>query len=210
MKTPPESDVIGSRFGRLVVIGLGDKNRQGRRLWRCECECGQVTSSELWDLRNGKKTSCGCRKRDVLVKASVTHGATLRDGDPALRKAYNIFNGIKQRCLNARSLAYQNYGGRGISIDPRWRSFENFVADMGLPEPDDTIDRIDVDGPYSPENCRWVPLAQQNGNKTTTIWVELDGERLCLKHACTKLGVSYMKVYKRMRNHGVLFEEVIK
>lgn len=112
--------------------------------------------------------------------------------------SYGIWSGIIARCLNPSTPCYSRYGGRGISICEQWRDFWVFAADMGPRPPGMSIERIDNDGNYEPENCRWATQAEQTRNYARNIRVVVDGERLCLKDACAKLGYSYGGIVLRV------------
>lgn len=209
-KIHPDFGRPGFKAGRLTLVGLGGKTKRGHTLWTCLCSCGNTVEVEFSDLTSGKTTSCGCRKAEILKYGSIKHGHS-RSGDPTMRAMYATWTSMRSRCYCLTSKAYPDYGGRGIVMSDAWRdSFLTFVVDMGVKEfPWMSVDRVDVNGPYSKENCRWVDLKEQNGNKRNTVWVTVDGERQCLKHACQRLGLSYTKIYKRMRTKAISFEEAI-
>jgi transposase len=115
---------------------------------------------------------------------------------------YEIWHGMKQRCGNPNSRGYPKYGGRGIMVCDRWQQFDNFIADMGpRPSPDHTIDRIDNDGPYSPENCRWATWVEQNRNTRSNRIVIYDGQEMCVTEVAERLGLCKETVFWRL-NHG--------
>lgn len=163
---PAFVDLTGQRFGKLVAINrIGTKNRQA--LWHCQCDCGNVTSSVSGSLRNGKALSCGCTriKKLRLNPPKKTHGGRNE-------RLYKVWRGIHDRCTYPTHNRYNDYGGRGIAICDEWKNYENFRTwamangyDPTAPRGACTIDRIDVDGNYCPENCRWVSMAVQNRNK---------------------------------------------
>lgn len=123
-----------------------------------------------------------------------------------LKELYSIGYGswleMKDRCLNSKSPGYKNYGGRGISISKEWDTFAGFISSMGHRPPGTSIERKDVNGNYEPGNCVWISNAYQQKNTRRTIFFEIDGEKMCMKDACEKLGVSYTMVRLRIWKLG--------
>lgn len=164
------NDKSNQRFGKLTVLNeYESRDEIGKRngvYWRCLCDCGNekwIISQDLKEGENGVK-SCGC-----LVK---THGMSYT-------RTYKIWSGIKDRCLNPNQTGYENYGGRGIKICERWLRFENFHSDMGEAPNNYSIERIDVDGNYCPENCKWIPENKQQINRRkVTEYKEIDFNEL--------------------------------
>ena len=157
---PARIDVLGQRFGKLVVVGEAPPLNRHRRV-RCLCDCGSYAVSRPDSLRKGKTSSCGCNQAEHarrLGYANKKHGKSFT---PIHSKWVNIH----QRCENTRDPQYPDYGGRGIFVCERWKSFDNFYRDLGDPPPGMSLDRINNDGPYSPENCRWATPSMQNSNK---------------------------------------------
>ncbi len=156
----------GMRFGRLVVIELMSDRSDGKRIYRCLCDCSRETRVTGKRLKNGGTKSCGCLRRDPNNrKPRIKHGATRKGTRHAL---YATWTGMRGRCAAGPDTEkYSRYRGRDIYVDPRWDDFLAFVADMGeKPGPEYSLDRIDNDGPYSPENCRWSRPAIQRDNQS--------------------------------------------
>lgn len=171
---PSLINLVGMKFGRWTVAARG-----GSR-WDCICNCGEKRSITTGDLRSGASRSCGCLRRDF--PGHTIHG---KSGT----KEYNAWAGIKKRCQNKRASNYKYYGGRGITICRRWDSFELFFADMGIaPSPQHSIDRIDCDGNYEPNNCRWATIEQQLSNRRDCHFVVYRGQRMTVSEAVRLAG----------------------
>lgn len=150
-------DLIGQTFGELTVLSRVETdhttpNGTRRTVWRCHCSCGRDVDIQGVFLRSGRQASCGCKR--------VTHKASLTS-------EYHIWQGMKQRCTNPCSTMYHAYGARGIQVCERWlNDFEAFIEDVGeRPSDDHSIDRIDVNGNYEPNNVRWATPIEQSQNK---------------------------------------------
>ena len=153
-------DITGHRYGRLTVLSRSPES--GRVHWKCRCDCGTELSVQSADLRTGNTQSCSCLKFERIREASTTHGHTAGGWTTTFR----AWSDMKTRCYNPKNKRFAGYAGRGITVCDRWRnSFENFLADMGEKPLGLSLDRINNDGNYEPDNCRWATYSQQNKNR---------------------------------------------
>lgn len=202
-KVLTEAAGVGMKFNGCEVLAWAGKTKRNHRLWRCRCYCGNAFDAEMWDLTSGKVKSCGCLKRTVLAAASLKHGGCSEDAEPDMKRAFQIWAGMRARCRRESCRAFKYYGGRGIGVHTRWDNFENFVADMGLPPPGASIERVDNDGWYEPGNCVWLPRKEQARNRRDSIRVSVRGEVMCLRQACRMLAAPYVLTFKRWRYQGM-------
>lgn len=146
-------EVTGLRFGTLVVVGRSERTSSAGALWICRCDCGGETVTTSLKLRNGHTKSCGCHRRSILINYKHGHANKSR--------TYRTWKEMRQRCLNPKSDKWQWYGGRGITIAQEWGSYPRFLSDMGERPEGTTLDRLDSDGNYCKNNCRWATPKQQ-------------------------------------------------
>lgn len=187
-------DLTGQRFGKLTVLSFAGLGKRGLALWNCKCDCGnEITVYGIY-MRNGSTKSCGCLAIDVLKSRSKTHGMSKT-------RLYGIWNGIKSRCNNPRRKKYPDYGGRGIKVCEKWeKSFEAFRDwSMANGYADDlTIDRIDINGDYCPDNCRWVTTQQQANNRRSNIHLTYHGETHNLTEWSSITGIPMATIRRRI------------
>lgn len=162
---PKKKDLYEERFGRLVAVRVSGKYN-GKYIWECMCDCGNVVCVEGSKLTNGHTKSCGCLRRDGTKKAKYSHGL-------CKTRLYRIWSNIKTRCLNHNVDNFKYYGGRGITICDEWRddfqSFYDWAIANGYKE-GLTIERKDSDGNYSPQNCEWITLSENATRANNKRW----------------------------------------
>ena len=184
----------GTKYGRLTVLERAGSDNHGA-LWRCRCECGNISVVRGNALRSGRTVSCGCYRLERCIEVVSTHGQSKS-------KLSKVWSGMKWRCYDPNSPVYQHYGGRGITVCDEWRtSFENFqnwAMKNGYRE-GLSIDRIDNDGPYGPENCRWVGHEVQMNNTRRNHFIEYGGEVHTVSEWAHILGVSVGCLFSRLR-----------
>lgn len=153
-------DLTGQKFGRLNVLKLlNERSKNGQKQYLCQCECGSNPIKVLSNnLTKGHTTSCGCKGIERIEKLNKSHGWSNT-------KTYKCWKEMHYRCSNPSATYYKYYGGRGISVCKRWENFENFLNDMGEKPKGMTLDKINNNKDYSPENCRWASMANQAKNK---------------------------------------------
>lgn len=200
----------GQMFGRLKVIGDGRKIK-GRLKYLCECSCEKHTQ-KLIDkncLLSGRTLSCGCLRNKKVRERMTKHGGKKK-------RLYHVWLSIKERCYNINDNRYKNYGGRGITVCDEWKddyaAFEVWAIENGYDENaqygECTIDRIDFDKSYSPDNCRWISLKEQNNNRTTTIWLTHNGKTQTLLDWAKELQINPKTLRTRI-NRGWSTEDVL-
>ena len=194
---PRKLSLKGQKFGRLIVVELGERTRSGRYKWLCKCECGNLKNIVGTDLKNGHSSSCGCLQSDVAKEYNTIHGNRYS-------AEYSSWADMKKRCTNPNSENYKNYGGRGIKVCDRWlHSFENFYADMGpKPGPEYSLDRYpnNETGNYGPTNCRWGTDEEQCKNRRSNRWIEFDGIKMVLSDWARFFEVSHSTLFEHLES----------
>lgn len=186
------TDVVGAVYGTLTVVKEAEKVNGMRRVL-AECECGNSKEFYLGNLRMGYTKSCGCRQLEGLAERATTHGG--RD-----TRLYSIWTNIKTRCTNSKTDSYKYYGGKGISIcrewEERFEDFRDWALENGYKD-DLTIDRMDNEGDYTPDNCRWADHVTQSRNRDYAWHITIDGTTKHVKEWCEYYGIEYKTVHTR-------------
>lgn len=206
MKNIKASDLkwIGYKNNKLTVIK--PVYSQNRWLWLCKCECGNETIVYPYLMRTGKQKSCHCGKSVTFREMNTTHGESST-------RLYEIWCGIKKRCNNKNNKNYHQYGGKGISVCEKWNndyiSFKDWALSHGYSD-GLTIDRIDNNGNYEPDNCRWITIQEQSLNRSSNLLIEIDGETKPLSEWCKQYNLNYSTIYSRYHRGMDLRESILK
>ena len=198
------------RFGRLVVVDKAEDHisysgKNSYAAWNCICDCGNTKRVLEKNLLAGLTKSCGCLHKEIATKVNTKHGL-------CYSRIHNIWRGMHNRCREGCEDTYKHYAGRGIKVCNEWNDFDTFYEwatsngyDEGL-----TIDRIDVNKGYNPDNCRWTTQKIQTNNKRNNILLEYRGEFKTAKQWSEELGIKYSALKYRTCKKGMLVEEVLK
>lgn len=195
-------DLTGKRYGKLTVIKFSHK-KAGKYYWLCQCDCGKIKAIVSCSLKSGNTKSCGCEmnKHSTIGERTKTHGQSHT-------RLHNIWLDIKKRCNSVTNQAYERYGGRGIQVCKEWMedymNFYNWAVSHGYNE-NLSIDRIDNNGNYEPNNCRWTTKKQQANNRRTNVYITKDGITKTLAEWSDILQENYFKLYSRYRKYGTLW-----
>lgn len=180
--------------GLLTQVGVCF--RAGNNVKRCavfECSCsGERIVATVADVKSGHVRSCGCLLEQARANNTRTHGM-------ARTSLYGVWAAMIRRCRNRNSKGYAEYGGRGIEVCERWDSFVTFLDDMGTPNEGQTLDRIDVNGHYCPENCRWTSWTTQQRNRRNNRLLTFNGQTMCSAEWAEKTGLSQSAINLRLK-----------
>ena len=198
------NDLIGHKFGKLTVIKNVGTNKRHNTLWLCKCECGNNKIVARDKLITGNTKSCGCLKKQHCSSLHKTHSLSNT-------KIGYTWRGMKSRCYNPKNENYKNYGGRGIKVCDEWlndfMNFYNWSINNGYKE-DLSIDRINSDGNYEPNNCRWITWKEQTRNTRRNRMITYNNEAHCLAEWAEILGIDYCKLKNKI-NKTKDFQEAI-
>lgn len=197
-------DLTNKKFHRLTALRPCEKTNDGKIKWECLCDCGKTVFVAGTLLKSGKTKSCGCLQKEKISNIAKTHGYSKT-------RLYKIWKGMRQRTKNSNNPSFNRYGERGITICKEWEIFLNFrewALNNGYSE-NLTIDRIDNNKGYSPDNCRWATWKEQANNKSNVPKIALKGEL----HTCAEwgdiLGINYKTLRNRLYRYKWTDEEKI-
>lgn len=196
---------IGERYNMLTIIDVVRPDGYKQAVFKCQCDCGNAVYAFPYQVYTGKTKSCGCYKQALLVATRRTHGGSKSP-------LYLEWRSMVSRCHNPESYNFKDYGGRGITVCDAWRNspqaFYDWVDSTGGRPNRATLDRINNNGPYSPENCVWATMHQQSRNKRSNIFVTYQGRTKCLADWAEELGLSHETL--RYRYHrGMTPEQIL-
>lgn len=191
---------IGAKFNRLTILGMSTNGSNYAKRVICICDCGNNTTVNLANLKNSNTKSCGCLWSETIIKTNTFHGMSST-------REYSCWEHIKTRCYNTKAECYPDYGGRGIKVCDRWlNSFENFFKDMGnCPSKKHSVERVENDGDYEPNNCKWATGFEQAGNKRSNFRIYYNGEYKILAEWSRILKISPSTIRKYIKK-GNSFE----
>lgn len=196
----PKEDLAGKRYGKLLVIERTGKKKGS---WLCKCDCGNTVSLPASDFTKGGQIACGC----MAGKGNKKHGMWNTS-------FYRKWGSMKRRCNDTKNIQYFRYGGRGIRCE--WKTFEEFKRDMyesyldhKASNKNTSIERVNNDGNYCKENCRWATMREQGQNRRSSVYIEYKGETKTLPEWARFAGISEDTLYGRMHNLGWSIEEAL-
>lgn len=195
-------DIKGKKFNKLTVVNFAGKDKNHRGLWNCICDCGNVIISQSKPLLNGKKKSCGCAYKDAAARKKL----------PSHRiKILKKWSAMISRCENIKNVSYLHYGGRGIKVCIEWKVASIFIdwAYNNGYEEHRSIERINNNGNYEPDNCKWATNLEQAYNTSRTVKCNIKGEILTSKEVFEKYGIPAKLIYARVKA-GFVGEDLIK
>ncbi len=198
-------DLTEQRFGRWLVVARAE-NRGVQTYFECVCDCGSKQDVYAGSLKSGKSISCGCFNVEGTVARCLSHGHA--NGGNGTR-TYNCWRNMKARCTNPKNHKWADYGGRGITVCAAWGTFDGFLADMGECPPNHSIDRIDVNGNYTPDNCRWADPTQQANNQRGNTRLTLRGVTKTVSEWAREIGTNPTTILQRINRSGWSVEKAL-
>ena len=215
-------DLTGQKIGRLLVLGLSEHQEWGKQIWICQCDCGTICEHQTGDLtKKNPVQSCGCLQREAASETGkrtihlISNHAGIWNGDsknPEFQRIYQIWGAMKRRCDNPNDIHYAQYGGRGIKVCVEWYDwfvFKEWALSHGYQD-DLTIDRIDTNGNYEPDNCRWATQQEQCNNTRANKMLTYNGETNTLANWCRILNLNYFRTKARLNSCNYTVEEAFE
>jgi len=202
------TDLTGKIFGRLSVIKTAGTDKRNERIWVCICDCGNEVVVTSYRLKKGRTKSCGCFLADAAREKFTKHGLTAGGNYPP---EFHSWSNMRRRCYDSKNSDYSNYGGRGIIVCDRWlNNFALFLKDMGeKPSKKHSLERIDVNGNYEPNNCKWETPVNQRRNQRDMVYYDFCGFNLIQVDWRHKLSIGPQK-FRSLRDSGNLEEFITK
>lgn len=190
---PNPLDISNQKYGRLFALNYSH-TENSKRYWTFRCDCGAISTKRVADVTQGKTRSCGCFDKETRSSRAKTHGLTNT-------QLHTVWLKIRSRCNSRSDKAYPQYGGRGIALCERWNDFENFRSDMGeRPSDKHSIERIDNNKGYSPDNCRWATADEQNRNTRQNRWITFQRRKYIISDLARHLGVDRKTLQHRVES----------
>lgn len=197
------------RFGRLTVIDSAEdhiqKSGKHRTQWLCKCDCGNIIAVQSFNLKSGNSKSCGCLADEIRITNSLKHG-------DRHNRLYSIWCNIKQRCYNSKLPTYARWGGRGIKMCDEWKdsytAFKEWSINNGYNN-NLTIDRIDNNLGYTPDNCRWTTPKVQSNNRSTSVYFPYKGREYTLSELADATGIKYHTLFARVNKLGWSIDKAV-
>jgi hypothetical protein len=190
----PPINLLGQRFGALLVIRPTSKRQNNSAVWACRCDCGSDLDINAAYLKEGWKTSCGCIGQNKERNRN--------------RRTYSCWKHMLYRCTDPTHKSFEDYGGRGITVCARWQVFENFFADMGEMPPGLSLERKNNNRGYCKSNCKWASTKTQNRNKRDTRLVTFRGRAQCCSDWAREYGIKVQTFHTRLYN-GWTFKQAL-
>ena len=200
-------DLTGQKFGRLTVVRF-DHKENGRKYYLCQCDCGNFKIVSNHSLKSGNTKSCGCLHKEILIQRNKDN----RIHHPENERLLRIWRAMLHRCYKETDEHYDYYGGRGIKVCDDWHNFETFqewALANGYAD-NLTIDRLDGNKDYCPENCSWATMTVQNNHKSDTKWLTYKGKTQSLSDWCRELGLDYFRIKARLNSLGWSVEDAFE
>ena len=196
-------DLTGKRFGRLVVIDRAENLKPGVTRWNCVCDCGNKVTTNRTALVSGRSKSCGCLHKETAAKQG---SASAKHGEGGKTRLYRVWTNMKTRCQNPKNKNFERWGARGITVCDEWRdsflAFRDWANNNGFEE-SLSLDRIDNNKGYSPDNCRWVTAKDQARNTRKNRIIEYNGQSKCLSEWSEELGIHINTLINRLKHLSV-------